>query len=47
MLRWEVVIGPKVSASKGVVGMPGLNRLLGTEAEEGRCAGGGCGWGLG
>ena len=47
MLRWEVVIGPSVPASMGVVGMSGLDHLLGTEAEEGRCAGGGDGGGLG
>ena len=47
MLRWEVVIGPSVPASMGVVGIPGLDRLLGTEAEEGSCAGGGGGGGLG
>ena len=38
---------PQSSASMGVVGMPGLDHLLGTEAEEGRCAGGGGGGGLG
>ena len=45
MLGWEEVIGRSVPASMGVVGMPGLDHLLGTEAEEGRCAEGGGGWG--
>ena len=44
MMGWEVVIGPSVPASMGVVGMPGLDHLLGTEAEEGsRAVGGGVG----
>ena len=41
------MIGPSVPASMGVVGMPGLDHLLGTESDEGRCAGGGVGGGLG